>query len=112
MAGPIYRVLRSTKDLPPRRVIVKLITASPFTLDLVATHGAIAFDVLVRNQDIVNANVIINDNLGYTLETGESVQHSDIQTTALTVTGITTGFVILHVLDLALLKRLQAVEVE
>jgi len=112
MARAQYKVLRSTRDLPPRRVITKIITADPFTLDLIATHNSIAFDVLIKNRDAVNASVIIDENVGYTLGTGETAQHSDIQTTQVQVTGITTGFVILHVLDLQLLKRLQAVEVE
>lgn len=106
-----YRVLKAIKDLPPRDVLIKRITADPTTIDIVSTHKALAFDFVIKNNDATTANVQVEDNLTYEIASGSSVGESDIQIGKLVISGITTGYVILHVLDIALLQKLTAVEV-
>lgn len=111
MAGQQYRVIRGIKDLPPRDVKVVRINADPTTIDLISSNKALAFDFLIKNDDATTANVQVEENLTYTVGSGSSVGETDVQVSRIIVSGITNGYVILHIVELDVLRRIDALEV-
>lgn len=103
----IYQVGIPTNDLPPKDIRVFPIDSSGTTvIDIVTAYGAIAFDTEVNNTDAATATVVMNDQIGYTLDGGNIKSHTDVLVQSITITGITTGFVILHTIDLATIRSI------
>ncbi len=106
-----FQIIRSVRDLPPRDIIVFVKTAT-FDIDLVKTSGVIAIDMEIDNRDAVNvALVTLNSEDVYTISASGSKTHSDVAISRVRVTNSTDYQIIAHVISLALLQKLNAVEV-
>ena len=107
----MFQIIRSVRDLPPRDIIVFIKTAT-FDIDLVKTSGVIAIDMEIDNRDTSNTAVVtINSEDAYTLSAGASKSPSDVAISRVRVTTSTDYQIIAHVISLALLQKLNAVEV-
>ncbi len=106
-----YNIIRSVNDLPPRDVkVFKLL--DPLDVNLVQLHNEIAIDIVVDNQSTTtDLTIIINDQDGFTLISSSAWGSSDVLIERFKITGHTTGHVIVHVVSIALLEKLNAIEV-
>lgn len=111
VSSVVYQVTAPVKNLPPRQIRVISITTNPTSINFIQQWGEICLDVEITNSDGATASVFINDEIAYLLNGGNSKAHEEVVVQAMTVSNITSGFVIAHVLKVNLLQRLGALEV-
>ena len=105
-----YQIIRSVKDLPPRDIkIFPLI--NPLDVDLVQSHEEIALDIEVDNQAAGAATVTFNDQDAFNLPANTAKSLSDVLIQRFRVSGVVSGQVIVNVISIALLRKLNAIEV-
>ena len=105
-----FKIVKGINDLPPRNIKVFKIGASGLDLNIVEKYNSMALDVQISNKDAGTATVQINGEIGYTLGSGDDQTHNNIQASSISVTGITSGFVILQLIPLPELRKVGAVE--
>lgn len=106
-----YQIIRSVQDLPPRDILV-FVDTTTLDQDLLSLNGVIAIDIEFDNRDAVNvANITVNNEDPYVLSANTSKAHSNIAVSRFRVDTSTDFQVICHVISLALLLKLNAVEV-
>lgn len=103
-----YRIIAPRSNLPISETRVVPITTDPITINAIARWNAIILDYALE-VDAGTATIAINEEPTFDITT--SVAETNTHIESIVITGITNGDLILHVLDINLLKRLNQIEI-